>query len=137
METKFTERQIAACRRIAANVYPDITKIEKLNAKIADLQKEAADIQRLIDTQEAYIKELTGGYTASDLFVKEYVVSDKVDANGRPQKRAVYNLRYPETFVPVKADTEPANTETTEESITPSVESQCETNENTNYGQTC
>lgn len=98
---KFSERQIAAWKRIAMNVNSDVTKRDKLVAKRDELQKEIDKLNRIIELNEMPVMEATNGYTTSELFVKKVIESDKVDKDGRPIKTTRYELRYPETIVPV------------------------------------
>lgn len=95
---KFSERQIAAWKRIAMNVNGDITRRDKLVAKRDELQKEINRLNRIIELNEMPVMESTNGYTTSEIFVKKVIESDK---DGRPVKTTRYELRYPETIVPV------------------------------------
>ena len=123
MENKnFTQKQIANWRRVRQNIEADLTKLAKVDEKIQsiqadyeekaqalkakyeekikDIQTEAETLRQMIDIQETPVKVATGGFTTQDIFVKEWQVNDKVDANGKQIRKAVYNLRYPETIVP-------------------------------------
>ena len=117
MENKnFTQKQIANWRRIAMNVNSDVIKRDKIQSKIDELKVELDTLNQMIDMQEYPVKMATGGYTTSDIFVKNVVTTDKVDANGRAIKKTVYNLRYPSTILPpfeetIEEDSSVANTE--------------------------
>ena len=122
MENKFSQKQIANWRRVRQNIEADLTKLanvdekiqsiqadyeEKAQAlkakyeeKIKDIQTEAETLRQMIDIQETPVKVATGGFTTQDIFVKEWQVNDKVDANGKQIRKAIYVLRYPETIVP-------------------------------------
>lgn len=101
MENKnFTQKQIANWRRIAMNVNSDVIKRDKLQQKINEMNEELAQLNEIIEMQEYPVKMATGGYTTSDIFVKNVVTTDKVDANGRALKKTTYDLRYPETILP-------------------------------------
>ena len=101
MEKKeFSQKQIANWRRIAMNVNSDVIKLEKLEAKINELNIEAETLRNMIDMQEYPVKMATGGFTTSDIFVKNVVTTDKVDANGRAIKKTTYDLKYPSTILP-------------------------------------
>ena len=101
MENKnFTQKQIANWRRIAMNVNSDVIKRDKLQMKINEMNEELAQLNEIIEMQEYPVKMATGGYTTSDIFVKNVVTTDKVDANGRALKKTTYDLRYPETILP-------------------------------------
>lgn len=102
METiKFTSKQIANMKRIAMNVNADLTKRNKLIEKRDELQKEIDRLNKIIDLNELPVKEMTGGYTTEELFIKTVNETDKVNANGHTIKTTSYVLRYPETIVPV------------------------------------
>ena len=101
MEKKeFSQKQIANWRRIAMNVNSDVIKLEKLEAKINELNIEAETLRNMIDMQEYPVKMATGGFTTSDIFVKNVVTTDKVDANGRAIKKTTYDLRFPDSVLP-------------------------------------
>lgn len=97
---KFTQRQIAAWKRIAANVNADVMKRDKIVAKIDELSKELEALNATIEMSEAPVKMITGGYTTSDLLKKEVEDTGKLDKNGNAIKTTKYVLRYPETILP-------------------------------------
>ena len=101
MENKnFTQKQIANWRRIAMNVNSDVIKRDKIQSKIDELKIELETLNNMIDMQEYPVKMATGGYTTSDIFIKNVVTTDKVDANGRAIKKTTYDLKWPETVLP-------------------------------------
>jgi hypothetical protein len=101
MENKnFTQKQIANWRRIAMNVNSDVIKRDKIQSKIDELKVELDTLNQMIDMQEYPVKMATGGYTTSDIFVKNVVTTDKVDANGRALKKTTYDLKWPESILP-------------------------------------
>lgn len=107
MEKKFSKIQIAVIKRTAQNVAQFVTKKERIDAKIAELEAEKASLQPIIDSFQGPIKEMTGGYTTEDLVVKEVVHTGKIDAsNGKEILNTRYVLKYPETVVPVIPTTE-------------------------------
>lgn len=95
---KFTKAQI---KRTAMNVWPMVNKRNKLQEKIEEMQNEINALQVSIDANEAAIKNLTG-YSTEDLVVRTVVDTGKVDKKGQPIKITKYDLKYPETVVPVK-----------------------------------
>lgn len=106
MENKnFTQKQIANWRRIAMNVNSDVIKRDKIQSKIDELKIELETLNNMIDMQEYPVKMATGGFTTSDIFVKNVVTTDKVDANGRPIKKTTYDLKWPETILPSEGNT--------------------------------
>ena len=107
MEKKFSKIQIAVIKRTAQNVAQFVTKKERIDAKIAELEAEKASLQPIIDSFQGPIKEMTGGYTTEDLVVKEVVHTGKIDAsNGKEILNTRYVLKYPETVVPIIPTTE-------------------------------
>lgn len=129
MEKKeFSKFFIASLKRTAQNVSPLVRKKQKLQAEIAEREEELKSIQVQIDAYEAPIKEVTGGYGVEDLVVRTVEVTDKTDKDGKPVKITKWNLRYPETIVPVEeavAETTAEVVETTdtaEPTLAPEVE---------------
>ena len=107
MEKKFSKIQIAVIKGTAQNVAQFVTKKERIDAKIAELEAEKASLQPIIDSFQGPIKEMTGGYTTEDLVVKEVVHTGKIDAsNGKEILNTRYVLKYPETVVPAIPTTE-------------------------------
>ena len=93
---KFTKAQI---KRTAMNVWPMVSKRNKLQEKITEMQAEIDALQVSIDANEAAIKNLTG-YSTEDLVVRTVTDTGKVDKKGQPIKITKYDLKYPETVVP-------------------------------------
>ena len=103
MEKKFNKIQIAAIKRTAQNVATFVTKKEKIDAKIAELEAEKAALQPLIDAFQGPIKEMTGGYTTEDLVTREVVKTGKFDSKtGKEIIQTRFTLKYPETVVPIE-----------------------------------
>lgn len=101
MEKKFNKIQIAAIKRTAQNVATFVTKKEKIDAKIAELEAEKAALQPLIDAFQGPIKEMTGGYTTEDLVIREVIKTGKFDnKTGKEIVQTRFTLKYPETVVP-------------------------------------
>lgn len=100
-KVKFTSKQIANFKRVAMNVNSDVTKRNKLVEKRDALQKEIDRLNEIIELNELPVKKATGGYTTEELFIKKVEDSGKVDANGHAIKITKYELRYPETIIPV------------------------------------
>lgn len=106
MNKEFSKFFIASLKRTAQNVSPLVRRKQKLQAEIADREEELKSIQVQLDTYEAPIKEATGGYGTEDLVVRTVEVTDKVDKDGKPVKVTKWNLKYPETIVPVEETAE-------------------------------
>lgn len=111
---KFTSKQIAAWKRTAMNVNPLVTKIEKLKSKMDELQTEINKIQTEIDLNEAPVKFATNGYTTSDIFKKVVTDTGKVTKDGIPIKNTTYELKYPETIIPMQEVEENTSVDTDE-----------------------
>ena len=109
MKKEFSKFFVASLKRTAQNVSPLVRRKQKLQAEIADREGELKSIQVQLDTYEAPIKEATGGYSTEDLVVRTVEVTDKVDKDGKPIKVTKWNLKYPETIVPVEETAEPAD----------------------------
>ena len=103
---EFSKFFIASLKRTAQNVSPLVRRKQKLQAEIAEREEELKSIQIQIDAHEAPIKEATDGYGTEDLVIRTVEVTDKLDKDGKPVKVTKWNLRYPETIVPVKQEGE-------------------------------
>ena len=108
MEKKFSKIQIATIKKVAQLVSKDVVTKEKLQKKIAELQEEIAGTQVRIDGFQTPIKQITGGYTTEDLVEREVVHTGKLNDKGKEILQTKYNLKYPETIIPVAESSEPA-----------------------------
>lgn len=126
---EFSKFFIASLKRTAQNVSPLVRRKQKLQAEIAEREEELKSLQIQIDAHEAPIKEATDGYGTEDLVIRTVEVTDKLDKNGKPVKITKWNLKYPETIVPIEntvAETSAEVGETTdaaESTFEPEVES--------------
>lgn len=102
MKKEFSKFFVASLKRTAQNVSPLVKRKQKLQAEIAEREEELLSIQKQIDVYEAPIKEVTGGYGTEDLVIRTVEVTDKVDKDGKPVKVTKWNLKYPETIVPIE-----------------------------------
>lgn len=107
MKTKFTNRDAARWKKIAAICFEDSVKRDKLQKKIMELQEELDTVNARIEMNQATVK-LDTGYTTDDLIDRVVETSDKKDKNGYPIKNTKYVLKYPETYVPVPVCVEEA-----------------------------
>lgn len=96
---KFTKMEIAAIKRTAANVNKFVAQKERLAKKLEQINEEYKAIADSLEVWEAPIKKLTGGYTTEDLINK--VVTTSTDKEGKQITAVKYELRYPETVIPV------------------------------------
>ena len=99
---KFTKMEVAAIKRTAANVNKFVAQKEKLAKKLEQINMEYQAIADSLEVWEAPIKKLTGGYTTEDLINK--VVTTSTDKEGKQVTTVKYELKYPETVIPVTAD---------------------------------
>lgn len=100
-EKKFSKFFVASLKRTAQNVYPLVRRKNKLLKEIEERQEELENIQVEIDQYQYPISTATGGYSTEDLIERVVVTTDKVDKDGRPIKVTQYNLKYPETIIPI------------------------------------
>ena len=127
MKKEFSKFFVASLKRTAMNVSPLVRRKQKLQAEIAEREEELKSIQVQLDTYEAPIKEATGGYGTEDLVVRTVEVTDKVDKDGKPVKVTKWNLKYPETIVPVEEETAETAKPADEEAEAGTVEAPAET----------
>lgn len=71
----------------------------QLEEKLGKLKQEYDELTQQQEIFEKPIRECTGGYSTEDL-VKTEVVETGTDKNGRPIRKTLYSLRYPETILP-------------------------------------
>lgn len=98
---EFSKFQIASIKRTAQNVYPLVRRKEKLLEQIKECSTELEELQAEIDGYQFPISKLTGGYTTEDLVVRNVIDTGKKDKSGNPIKITKYDLKYPETIIPV------------------------------------
>lgn len=71
----------------------------QLEGKLAKLKQTYDELSQQQEIFEKPIRECTGGYSTEDL-IKTEVVETGTDKNGRPIRKTLYSLRYPETIIP-------------------------------------
>ena len=114
MEKKFTNREIAVIKRVAKNVNPMVTRKNKIEEQMKELQAEYELQSQLQEQFEAPIKTLTGGYTTEDLVEKVIETTSSFDKNGKPIRVTKYVLKYPDTIVPPEMEgADPADVDDT------------------------
>lgn len=126
MAKTFTMREIAQIKRTAQNVAPMVTKREKLLSKISALQLEVATLDKQIDAWEIAVKAMTNGFTSSDLINR--VVKESVSEDGKVTKTVTYELKFPETVIPVLEEAEVTFPE--EVMVEGAIEPMCEGSDN-------
>lgn len=77
----------------------ELKQKEILEAKLTKLKEEYDDLSQQQEIFEKPIREFTGGYGTEDL-VKIEVVETGTDKNGKPIRKTLYELRYPDTILP-------------------------------------
>lgn len=97
---KFTRFHKANLKRYAQIMDPLINKRNRAIAKIAKLQEEVDNYKKQIDTTDALVKDMTGGYSIEDIVKKVITPTDKLDNNGNIVKTTSFEFIYPETIVP-------------------------------------
>ena len=118
MEKKnFTKIEISVIKSTAKNVAPFVAKKAKVDLQIADtkekiqkmldeklnkLELEKKAYQDIIDSMNQAVKQITGGYTTEDLVVVTKEGTGQMGENGKEIMKTCYNLKYPETVIPVE-----------------------------------
>ena len=93
---KLTIRQVAQLKRTAQNVYPLVSKKNKLIEQMNQLNAEIISINAQIDAWEYATKEMTEGFTSEDLITRKVICltnedgTPKVDKNGQQMKVTKY-----------------------------------------------
>lgn len=102
MKKEFTKFELARLKRTAQNVDQYLKQKHKLVEKIATLQAELENVQRMIDLTDAPTVMMTGGYTTEQIIKKVVTPTDQVTKNGDVIKKVTYEFIYPETIIPVE-----------------------------------
>ena len=93
---KLTIRQVAQLKRTAQNVYPLVSKKNKLIEQMNQLNAEIISINAQIDAWEGATKAMTDGFTSEDLITRKVICltnedgTPKVDKNGQQMKATKY-----------------------------------------------
>lgn len=95
--------EIAAIKRTAQSVSMLITKRNKLQTQLEELNKDLAEVNDTIATFEQPVKAMTDGYTSEDIFKKK--VTKYTDKKGKEQTKVEWVFKYPDTILPVKEGT--------------------------------
>ena len=117
MEKTFSKIEISVIKSTAKNVAPFVTKKAKVDEQIAatkekiqkmleeklqKLEVEKAGYQSIIDSMNQAVKQITGGFTTEDLIVITKEGTGQMGDNGKEIMKTCYNLKYPETVIPVE-----------------------------------
>lgn len=108
-ENKFGRMAVSQIKNTAKSCFLLTRQKEKLEKEIAEKQAELETINTQWEEYQAPIRRMTGGYTTNDLLNRVVRDTGKTDKDGRPIKVTTYELKYPETVIPVavEGDAEP------------------------------
>ena len=113
----FSKIEISVIKSTAKNVAPFVIKKDRVNVQIEEvkekmqrtleeklqkLEAEKAGYQSIIDSMNQAVKQITGGYTTEDLVVVTKEGTGQMGENGKEIMKTCYNLKYPETVIPVE-----------------------------------
>lgn len=117
METKvFSKFEVARMKRTAQNVNQFLTKRNKLQNQITEIQDEIDKLNELIEVTDAPTKVMTGGYGTEDIFNKVVTPTDKLTKTGKVITVTTYELKYPDTIIPPVTEDNDNNLDSSEES---------------------
>jgi hypothetical protein len=120
MEKTFSKIEISVIKSTAKNVDKYVAMKQKVEAQINDVEKKVAEAirkrvaekikkleaekagyQTIIDSMNAPVKQITGGYTTEDLVdIKKEATGSMDPKTGKEIMKTVYVLKYPDTVVP-------------------------------------
>ena len=120
MEKTFSKIEISVIKSAAKNAAPYVAKKHKLEAQIKEVEEKVAEqirkraeekiekiklemngYQSIIDSLNASVKQITGGYTTEDLIdIKKEATGQMDQKTGKEIFKTVYALKYPETVIP-------------------------------------
>lgn len=120
MEKTFSKIEISVIKSTAKNAAQFVAKKQKVEAQIKEveekvaeqikkraaekidkLEAEKAGYQAIIDSLNAPVKQITGGYTTEDLVdIKKEGTGSLDSKTGKEIMKTVYVLKYPDTVVP-------------------------------------
>lgn len=80
---ELSTRKWATIKKTAQIVQPNVAKKQRLEAQIAELQKQLADANASISEWDGAIVRMTG-YSSQNLIKRVVEPSGKTDANGKP-----------------------------------------------------
>jgi len=137
MEKTFSKIEISVIKSAAKNAAPYVAKKHKLEAQIKEVEEKVAEqirkraeekiekirlemngYQSIIDSLNASVKQITGGYTTEDLIdIKKEATGQMDQKTGKEIFKTVYALKYPETVIPPTTDGTGSDYEKDAESI--------------------
>lgn len=78
-----TVRQLASIKRTAQNVYPMVSKKNKLVEKVKELEEEIKDLETQIKSWEGAVMTMTEGYCSEEVITR--VVVPALNEDGTPK----------------------------------------------------
>ena len=131
MEKTFSKIEISVIKSAAKNAAPYVAKKQKLEAQIKEVEEKVAEqirkraeekiekirlemngYQSIIDSLNASVKQITGGYTTEDLIdIKKEATGQMDQKTGKEIFKTVYALKYPETVIPTEDTTSASEAE--------------------------
>ena len=99
----FTKFELARMKRTAQNVEGFLKQKNKLETKMAKIEKELAIINEQIELTDAPTVAMTG-YHTEDIIRKVVTPTDQVDKNGNIIKKVTFEFIYPDTIIPPVTD---------------------------------
>lgn len=99
----FTKFELARMKRTAQNVEGFLKQKNKLETKMAKIEKELAGINEQIELTDAPTVAMTG-YHTEDIIRKVVTPTDQVDKNGNIIKKVTFEFIYPDTIIPPVTD---------------------------------
>lgn len=96
---KFKSMELARLKRTAQNVDQFISRKNRLITKIGELQKELAEVNRMIEITDAPTREMTGGFGSEDIIRKVVTNTGVVNKNGVEIKKTTFEFIY-DTIIP-------------------------------------
>lgn len=112
----FTKFELARMKRTAQNVEGFLKQKNKLETKMAKIEKELVGINEQIELTDAPTVAMTG-YHTEDIIRKVVTPTDQVDKNGNIIKKVTFEFIYPDTIIPpvtnVAEEEAPVNVEET------------------------
>ena len=120
MTKTFSKLEINVIKSAAKNAAPYVAKKQKIEAQIKEVEEKVAEAIKkrveekvaklsaeitgynaIIDSINASVKQITGGYTTEDLVETKKEATGQMDAKtGKEIFKTVYTLKYPETIIP-------------------------------------
>lgn len=99
-EKKFDKFFVANLKRTAQMVSPMVREKEKLLTDIEEKTNRVAVLDSQIESLDGHIRKVCG-YGVEELVARKVVETGKTDKDGKPVRITKWELKYPETIVPI------------------------------------